>query len=113
MSIDQILTLIGVGVQVITMVLGGLYALSKIDGRLSMLVKETEIRHITNTEKFTVIDKKLNELVVSTMELVKQEMRMNHLDERLQELSARIQNLYNNGNGNSKPPKTGVRGRRD
>ena len=102
MGLEQIMTLLGVATQVITMVAGGLYALNKIDRRLELLVQETGLRHTNNLEKFTIIDSKLNELVVSNLEMVKQGLRMDHVDGRVQELSNRLDRLTN-GHNRAKP----------
>lgn len=96
MSFEQIMTLAGMILQVIIMVMGGLYALSKLDIRLNLVAQETAMRHVANQEKFIDIAKKLDELVTYTVQIAKQEMRMDRLDERIQELSNRLAKI--NGN---------------
>lgn len=96
MSFEQTMTLAGMILQVIIMVMGGLYALSKLDIRLNLVAQETAMRHIANQEKFIDIAKKLDELVTYTVQIARQEVRMNSLDERMLELSNRLAKL--NGN---------------
>lgn len=77
-------------VQLIVIALGGFYFIWTIKGRLDLLIQETGMKHNANLEKFSEIYKKLNDLAETTAQFVKQEMRMDNLDERIQELSNRI-----------------------
>lgn len=80
-------------INVLVLGIGGLWFLWRLEGKLSLLIQETTLRHQNNIEKFVVIDQKLNELVHTTVELAKVEARMNQIDIRIQELSNRI--IYN------------------
>lgn len=77
-------------VQLIVIGIGGLYFLWTMRSRLDLLIQETKLKHDANLLKFEDIDKKLTTLAATTVELVRQQMRMDHLDERVQELSNRI-----------------------
>jgi len=92
-------------IQLMVIGIGGLYFVWTMKSRLDLLIQETGIKHQANISKFNEIDKKLTDLSTSTVELVKQQLRMDHIDERLQELSNR---LSRNGHGPS--PKGGSKG---
>lgn len=81
---------VGQIINTIVLLSGCFYFVWSIKGKLDLLIQETTLRHESNLEKFDHIDKKLNELVNITVELAKQELRMNHTDERIQELSNRL-----------------------
>ncbi len=77
-------------VQLAVIGIGGLFFVWTVKSKLDLLIQETGLRHNSNIEKFGEIYKKLNELGETTAQFMKQEMRMDNLDERLQELSNRI-----------------------
>ena len=79
--------------QLIVIGIGGLYFVWTVKGKLDLLIQETGIKHQANLIKFNEIDVKLNGLVDAAIQLAKQEIRLNNLDERLQELSNRL-NIY-------------------
>lgn len=77
-------------VQLIVIALGGFYFVWTMKSRLDLLIQETGLKHNANLEKFAKIDMQLTALVSTTVELAKQELRLNHMDLRLQELSNRL-----------------------
>lgn len=79
-------------VQLAVIGIGGLFFVWTVKSKLDLLIQETGLRHNSNIEKFAEIYKKLNELGETTAHFIKQEMRMDNLDERIQELSNRISN---------------------
>ncbi len=92
-------------IQLMVIGIGGLYFVWTMKSRLDLLIQETGIKHQANIAKFNEIDKKLTDLSTSTVELVKQQLRMDHIDERLQELSNRLQR-----NGHGPSAKRGSKG---
>lgn len=96
MSFDGSISL-GHLINAFVMIIGGFYFVWEVKSRLSLLIQETALRHASNVEKFTSIDIQLKALVNTTVELAKQEIRMNNVDERLQELSNRISSHIKNG----------------
>lgn len=68
----------------------GLYFVWGMQTKLLILIQESNTRHLTNTQKFEEIKDQLKLLADTTLQLAKQEMRMNTIDDRLQELSNRI-----------------------
>lgn len=81
-------------VQLIVIALGGLWFVWTIKAKLDLLIQETGLKHQANLLKFNEIDSKLNGLVEASIQLAKQEIRMNNMDERVQELSNRISEYF-------------------
>lgn len=77
-------------VQLLVIGVGGLWFVWSMRTRLDLLIQETSIKHSANIDRFADIEKKLDNLANTAIEFVKQEARMNHIDDRLQELSNRI-----------------------
>lgn len=73
-------------VQLIVIALGGVGFVWTVKSRLDLLIQETSMRHQENSSKFTEIEKRLTELSSTTIEMVKQQIRMDHIDERLNQL---------------------------
>jgi division protein CdvB (Snf7/Vps24/ESCRT-III family) len=89
MSFDGNIT-VGALLNVAAMLLGGLYFLWRMESKLGLLIQETSMRHGYYVEKFEVIDKKIKELVDATVKLAEQEIRLNNMDERMQQIANRI-----------------------
>lgn len=68
----------------------GFYFVWGIQTKLMLLIQQTNSRHESNTKELVEIKHQLNELSKTTIELAKQEMRMNNIDQRILELSNRI-----------------------
>jgi len=90
-------------VQLIVIGVGGLYFLWTMRARLDLLIQETTLKHSSNLSKFDEIDRKLTALASTTVEIVKQQIRMDHIDERVQELSNRVVEYF--------PPQKSTRAR--
>lgn len=78
-------------------VIGGLYFVWEVKNKLQLLIQETTMRHEANVEKFNTIELQIKELINTTVTIAKQEMRMNNLDERIQEISNRLSGHIKNG----------------
>lgn len=79
-------------VQLIVIAVGGLGFIYTLKNKLDLLIQETSLKHEANLGKFKEIERQLSALVNTTVEIAKQEMRMNTIDERILELSSRIHN---------------------
>lgn len=77
-------------VQLVVIGSGGLYFIWTMQSKLELLIQETKMRHAENSAKFTDIEKQLATLATSTVELVKQQLRLDHMDDRLNEVSKLI-----------------------
>jgi len=94
-DIGQILTLAA-------MLLGGFYFVWEIKGKLNLLIQETTMRHDSNVKEFTDIKTQLSELSKVAIELAKQEIRMNTIDQRMLEISTRVHSLTEKAVGKRK-----------
>lgn len=102
MSFDGTISL-GHLINAFIVIIGGFYFIWEVKNKVSLLIQETSMRHESNIEKFISIDVQLKALVNTTVELAKQEMRMNSIDDRILELSNRIhQHILKNGNSAAK-----------
>lgn len=75
--------------QIIAMLLGGLYFIWVMEKKISILA----INHTNFSERLTKIDIELQALAKITVEIARQDERMTAQDKRLQELSVRIEDL--------------------
>lgn len=82
----HIIAIAGISLNVVTLIVGGLYALAKVDTRLQSLTSA----HEGFVERLNKVDTKLEAFGSTLIQLAKQEERMNAQDTRLQELSSRI-----------------------
>jgi len=95
-------------IQLLVIGIGGLYFVWTMKSRLDLLIQETNIKHSTNLERFSDMDQKLEKLASTAMELVKQQMRMDHMDERLQEFSNHLAEVLKQNH--SVPPRSRNKG---
>lgn len=92
---------IGTIMQILAMLGGGFWFLWKMDLKISLLVqrldnniRERDDQHKANLYRFTNIDEQLKELIATTVKLARAEERMDNTDNRIQELSNRIDNHF-------------------
>lgn len=85
------IAIIGIAINALSMLGGGLYALSRLDSRLQLLGSA----HENFVERLNKVDVRLEAMGENMMQLVKQEERLNAQDIRLQELSNRLDGVAN------------------
>lgn len=85
------IAIVGIAINAISMLGGGLYALSRLDSRLQLLGSAHEIF----VERLNKVDARLEAMGENMIQLVKQEERLNAQDARLQELSNRLDGVTN------------------
>src|SRR5690348_15279142 len=88
----------------LVMLAGGLYFVWELKSKLVLLIQETNMRHENNKQEFSnlkndniAVNNQLAKLAETTIELAKQEIRMNNIDNRILELSNRIHSAVTNG----------------
>lgn len=91
MEYSNLIAIIGIAINALSMFGGGLYALSKLDGRLQLLGSA----HENFVERLNKVDIRLEAMGANMIQLVKQEERLNAQDQRLQELSNRLDVVTN------------------
>lgn len=82
-GLNSVLTIL----QIAIIILGGFYFLWKIESKLQILT----VSYNTVTSRLDKVDIKLDGLTAIAIQLAKQEERMNAQDNRVQELSNRIE----------------------
>lgn len=82
----HIIAIAGISLNVMTLVVGGLYALAKVDAKLQSLTNA----HEGFVERLNKMDTKLEAFGSTLVQIAKQEERMNAQDIRVQELSSRL-----------------------
>lgn len=75
--------------QIVAMLLGGLYFVWVMDKRIAIL----NMTQATFTERLTKIDVELQQLTKITVDIARQDERMTAQDTRVQELSNRVEDL--------------------
>ena len=83
---SNLISIIGIAINALSMLGGGLYALSRLDSRLQLLGSA----HENFVERLNKVDVRLEALNSTIVQIAKQEERMNSQDKRLQELSDRL-----------------------
>ena len=86
----HIIAIAGISLNVLTLVIGGLYALAKVDSRLQSLT----IAHDSFVDRLNRVDAKLEGFGATLIQLAKQEERLNSQDARHQELVARVESIF-------------------
>ena len=90
MNID-VVPFITIALNVLSIVGGGLYALSKVESRLSILGNANE----NFADRMSKLEGKLDQLSVAFVQFSRQEIRIDNQDKRLQEISDRLDELSN------------------
>lgn len=86
MDTDHLISVVGIALNVLSLIGGGLYALAKVDSRLEVLSNA----HVSFVQRLDKVDTKLNGLNDVVIQIAKQESRMDAIDQRMQALSDRI-----------------------
>lgn len=89
MDQGNLISIVGIAINALSMIGGGLYALSRLDSRLQLLGSA----HENFVERLNKVDVRLEAMSENMITLVKQEERLNAQDLRLQELSNRLDNM--------------------
>lgn len=84
------LPLISPLVNILSIAVGGLYALAKLDARFQVLANA----HESFVDRLNKMDLRLEVLNETLVALAKQEERMNAQDRRIQELASRLDNRF-------------------
>jgi hypothetical protein len=85
------IAIIGIAINALSLLGGGLYALSRLDSRLQLLGSA----HENFVERLNKVDLRLEAMSENMITLVKQEERLNSQDLRLQELANRLDTYIN------------------
>ena len=91
MDYGNIISIMGIAINALSMIGGGLYALSRLDSRLQLLGSA----HENFVERLNKVDVRLEAMGENMNTLVRQEERLNAQDLRLQELSNRLDGMSN------------------
>lgn len=86
MDTGHLISVIGIALNVLSLIGGGLYALAKVDSRLEVLSNA----HVSFVQRLDKVDTKLNGLNDVVIQIAKQESRLDAVDQRMQALSDRI-----------------------
>ena len=100
MDIGQLIT---IALNVLSIVGGGLYALAKVESKLSVLGSA----HEAFVDRMSKVEGKLDQLGSAFIQFARQETRIDNQDKRLQELSDRLDELSNRLNEQLTMVKTG------
>lgn len=88
----------GTLLQIAVMLVGGMFFIWRLETKILLVgtelrsvVKERDIQHHSNLDRFKEIDEQLKRLIAVTIELAQFRIRMDNTDQRLQTLSDRIE----------------------
>lgn len=86
MDTGHLISIVGIALNVLSLVGGGLYALAKVDSRLEVLNNA----HSSFVSRLDKVDNKLNSLNDVVVQIAKQEARLDAMDQRMQAISDRL-----------------------
>jgi len=78
-------------VQLGCLIVGGLWFLAKLDSRIKELIADRKLDSEGNKTRFDKIEEELRKLVDAMVQLARQEERLNGLDQRVGDLSKRVE----------------------
>lgn len=88
---------VGTIVQIVTILIGGIIALVRVESKLNILTHERIIERESTLRKFGEIDEHLKKLGEVLIQLARQEVRMDAVDKRIAELVSRIEDMNEGG----------------
>ena len=98
-------------VQLVGILLGGIVFLIRVEGKLNILIHEKHMEQEATVRKFTEIDAQLSRLAEAIIQIAKQEVRLDGLDTRQQEIIEKLRSIDEIGSKFTRDKATVSKGR--
>ena len=95
-------------IEIASFAIGGFWFISNLKYQIATVITQHKIEFENTNERFREIETQLQDLIKATVQLARQEERLNAQDQRLQELSLRIESIREKTKGvviNTTPAK--------